>query len=128
MIFSFFSRQAGKSVFNADLEGWEVGDWAESTHMGLWYPPGSDDTLPGPRHGQIMQVTAVRVCNDHRVPGGKVLSLSFAGWPHCFYGALYFKKLRPRGDEAIAAEAEFTDLVRRKPAPALPRETIREWQ
>lgn len=126
---SFFSRithmfRAGP----ADPEGWEAGDWAECQILGQWRSRPGNEIHPGPRHGSTMRVTAVKICCDPAIPGGKVLTLAFASWPDSYFEAAQFRKLRPRADAATAAEAEFTSLVRRKPAPALPRETIRELQ
>ena len=75
-----------------------------------------------------MKVVGVKICRDPSADGGRVLALAFAGWPGDFFQADHFRKLNLRADEATAAEAEFTALVRRKPAPVLPRETIREFQ
>jgi hypothetical protein len=122
----FFSRRSGKTAGAPDAENWQVGDWAECIHMGQWrlYPTGT--VCPGPRHGRIGRVTGVTVV---RVDGlGQILGLSFAGWPGEAFAASAFRKVNPRADEAVAAETEFTALVRRPPAPVLPRETIREFQ
>lgn len=123
---SFLSRIMG--LFRSgpeDPEGWQVGDWAECIVMGQWYAQPSNTPTKGPRHGQMMRVIGVEVVG---APGvGKVLTLTFTGWPDQFEAA-GFRKRNPRADAATAAESEFTDLVRRKPAPALPRETIRELQ
>lgn len=122
----FFSRRSGKTV--GDTESWQVGDWAECIGSGRWFTHPGNKPHPGPRHGQVMRVIEVMVRRDPAVPGGRVLTLAFAGWPDSFFEAAAFRKLNPRADEATAAEAEFTALVRRKPAPALPRETIEEHQ
>lgn len=134
----FFSRRVGKTADalkqrsgrannGADAEGWQVGDWAECIASGRWFgvPDGRDH--PGPRHGRIGRVTAVRVCRNP-LTGGRVLTIAFAPWPGSFFDASCFRKVNPRADEATAADAEFTALVRRKPQPALPQETIREHQ
>lgn len=127
---SFFSRflggQSGKTAGARDPESWQVGDWAECVHMGQWYLIPQGTPGKGPRHGRIGRVTGVRVVRIDFL--GQVLALSFADWPGECFTASAFRKVNPRADEAIAAETEFTELVRRKPAPALPRETIRELQ
>ncbi len=119
----FFARLFGKPA----AESWQVGEWAECVASGRWFgvPDGRDHS--GPRHGRIGRVTAVRLCFNP-LTGQRVLTLAFAAWPDSFFDASCFRKLTPRADEATAAEAEFTELMRRKPAPALPRETIREHQ
>lgn len=124
-IFRFFSRRAGKSP---DAESWQVGDWAERVTMGQWIRLPEREPAAGPRHGQVMRVTAVAICRDPLVKGGRVLCLAFAGWPGELFTSTAFRKLNPRADEATAAEAEFTALVKRKPTPALPLETIEEHQ
>lgn len=125
---SFLSRIFGKPAGPADPESWQIGDWAECIHMGRWYLYPHGTVSDGPRHGRIGRVTAVTIARVEGIPGGKVLGLAFAGWPGQYFAATAFRKVNPRADEAIAAEAEFTELVRRKPAPAMPRETIREHQ
>lgn len=127
---SFFrrilGRQSGKTAGARDPESWQVGDWAECVHMGQWYHVPQGTPSSGPRHGRIGRVTGVRVLRVDFL--GQVLALSFDSWPREYFDASAFRKVNPRADEAIAAEAEFTELVRRKPAPAMPRETIRELQ
>ncbi len=122
--FSFFARRSGKG----DAEAWQVGDWAERVTMGHWVTLPLGTPANGPRHGQVMRVTAVKIVRDGLMPGGQVLTLAFAGWPGEFFTASAFRKLNPRADEATAAEAEFTALIRRERQPALPHETIREHQ
>ena len=125
-----FSRFFGKAQGSADPEGWQVGDWAECLHMGQWHLRPGDTVHPGPRHSQVLRVISVRVTHDPDVPGGKLLTLRFAAWPGSLFQADQFRKLNPRADQATAAEAEFTQLVRRPPtgAPVPARETIREFQ
>ena len=120
---SFLARIFGRPAGPADPEGWQVGDWAERVTMGRWVRMPAHAPAPGPRHGQVMRVIDIKLCRDPLVKGGRVLCLAFAGWPGEFYAANAFRKLNPRADEATAAEAEFTALVKHKPAPALPRET-----
>lgn len=124
---SFLARILGRPSGPADPEGWQVGDWAERVTMGQWVARPDNTLAAGPRHGQILRVTDVKICRDPLEPGGKVLTLRFAAWPDWFQAAA-FRKLTPRADEATAAEAEFTALVKRKPQPALPRENIEEFQ
>lgn len=125
---SWLARIIARITGPADPEGWQIGDWAECVGNGRWYTRPGNDPHPGPRHGQVMKVIGVRICRERSAPGGRVLALSFAGWRGDFFEAQQFRKLNPRADEATAAEAEFTALVRRKPQPALPRETIREFE
>lgn len=125
---SFLARLFGRPAGAADLEGWQAGDWAECVILGQWRSRPGDEPFAGPRHGQVMKVTGVRIWRDPAVPGRRVLTLAFAGWPGSWFEAAQFRKLNPRAAGATAAEAEFTALVKRKPAPALPRETIRELQ
>lgn len=125
---SFLARILGRPSGPADPESWQVGDWAERVTMGQWTRLPDHTPAAGPRHGQVMRVTGVAICRDPLVKGGRILCLAFAGWPGEFFAASAFRKLNPRADEATAAEAEFTQLVRRQPAPALPRETIEEFQ
>lgn len=125
---SFLSRIFRKPAGPADPESWQVGDWAECVHMGRWYAYPQGTVSDGPRHGRIGRVTAITIVSAEGIPGGKVLALAFAGWPGQYFVASAFRKVNPRADEAVAAEAEFTELVRRKPAPAMPREIIRELQ
>lgn len=124
---SFLSRIFGLRGGPADPEGWQVGDWAERVTNGQWVARPANTPAAGPRHGQVTRVIDVKILRDPLEPGGKVLTLRFAGWPDWFQAAA-FRKLNPRADEATAADAEFTALVKRKPAPALPAETIREFQ
>lgn len=124
---SFLGRILGKRAGPIDPEGWQVGDWAECVVFADWKTTDGQPN-PGPRHGQIMRVIGVRSYPWRRAPGGRVLALAFTAWPGNDFQASAFRKLTPRADEATAAEAEFTALVRRKPAPAMPRETIEEFQ
>lgn len=123
---SFFGRIFGRPAGPVDPEGWDVGDWAECVHVGQWYRMPQGSLSSGPRHGRIGRVTGIRVLRVDFM--GRFLALSFDSWPGEYFDARAFRKVNPRADQAVAAEAEFTELVRRKPAPAMPRETIREWQ
>lgn len=129
---SFLARIFGRPAGPAHPESWQVGDWAERVTMGQWIRLPEREPAAGPRHGQVMRVIGVAICRDPLVKGGSVLCLAFAGWPGEYFAATAFRKLNPRADEATAAEAEFTALVKRKPAPALtptlPGETIEEFQ
>ena len=113
-----------------DREGWQVGDLAECVGCGVWRDWEGRE-VPGPEPRQVLKVTGVIVGRTlgERQP---VLGLTFAAWPGQHWIARAFRKLNPRADEATPAEAEFTALVKRKPAPALtprlPGETIEEHQ
>lgn len=108
-----------------DPENWQAGDWAECIHGGRWYLHPHGTAHAGPRHGRIGRVVAV---HTFMANGKPVVGLSFASWPGDHFNAVAFRKVNPRADEATAAEAEFTALVRRQPQPAQPRETIPEHQ
>lgn len=132
-----FSRLRGKLALKqrsvradrnaGDAESWQVGDWAECIGSGRWFGVPDAREHPGPRHGRIGRVTAVKVCRNP-ITRASVLTLAFAPWPDSFFDAAQFRKLTPRADAATAAEAEFTALIRCKPAPADPAEPIREHQ
>lgn len=126
---SFLGRIFGRRAPLPGAEAnWQIGDWAECHLKGAWYTRPDNTPFAGPRHGQIMRVTGVRICLDRSVPGGSVLTLSFAGWPGDFFEASVFRKLSPRADEATAAEAEFTQLVKRQPASLPEQPKIEEFQ
>jgi hypothetical protein len=128
---SFLGRIFGKREGTPDPESWQAGDWAECIASGNWFSVPDNQPHPGPRHGRIGRVTAVAL-RGNPFTGGRVLTLAFAPWPDAFFDAAQFRKVNPRADEATAAEAEFTALVRsaprRLPAPAEPAETIPEHQ
>lgn len=106
-----------------DPDGWEVGDQAECITIGPWRTFDGEPCL-GLAIGTRRVVQSVRVI---RVPGvGRHLFLGFGG--RDVWSARAFRKVLPRADEATAAETAFTELVRRKPVPAMPRETIWEHQ
>lgn len=124
----FPSRRSGKSAGAGpvDPEGWQPGDQAECIGNGNWFDL-HGRRVAGPKTGQVLKVAGV---HDGWSIGeqGKVLGLSFAAFPGESYVAKAFRKVRPRSDEATAADAEFTALVRRPPEPVMPRETIEECQ
>lgn len=122
--------RAGKDASDpgpVDPEGWQVGDQAECLARGRWYQYPPLTPSEGPKSGAVLTVVGVTVRITPLDAKGMVC-LSFAAWPGQHFDARCFRKLRPRADEATPAEAEFTALVRRKPTPAPPRETIEEFQ
>ena len=126
---SFLGRIFGKRAASRPApEDWQLGDQAECIIAGQWYTCPEMVPSGGPEHGQVMKVTGVKLCTDPYEPEGKAIALAFAGWPGHFFASACFRKVRPRADEASPAEAEFIQLVRRPPAPVMPRETIEEHQ
>lgn len=122
------NQRSGRANKALDPEGWQVGGWAECVVFPDWQTVDGQRS-PGPRHGQVMRVTGVR---SHPLGSRRELALGFASWPRHDFEATAFRKLNPRADEATAAEAEFTALVKRTPQPALapklPGENIEEHQ
>jgi hypothetical protein len=109
-----------------DPEGWQVGDLAECVASGTWFDH-RGQPVPGPKPGQVLKVVAVSTGWTLGEPG-VVLGLSFAAWPGNAWVARAFRKVRPRADDTTPAEAEFTELVRRRRTPALGPETIEVHQ
>jgi hypothetical protein len=121
-IMTFFSNLFRKRP-PLDPEGWEVGDQAECITIGPWRDFDGQRCCGLPV-GTRRMVQSVRII---RVPGvGRHLFLGFGGRE--VWSASAFRKVRPRADEAAPAERAFTERLRRQPAPAMPRELIREHQ
>ena len=98
-----------------DPEQWQRGDQAECIVSTRWWLLGQVEGS-GPQRGETRIVTEV-VEQAHVQSGKPCLFLRFDRYPGSMFEARAFRKVRPRADEAIAAESNFTRLIRQQPAP-----------
>lgn len=113
---AFFGK--GKIDFsrpNDSAEDWQAGDIAECISSGRWIL-GSNNAKPaaGPKHRQRLKVK--RVIIDYHPLVGRVQWLRFEGFGSDQFHAASFRKIRPKSDEAIAADAAFIERIGKPPA------------
>ena len=103
-------------------EDWQVGDIAECVSDG-WLNLDLS-SRPGPARRDRHRVTRV-VEGKCRCCGGWRPHLVFPAFDGEFYDARAFRKIMPKADEAIAANADFLDRWIKQPETTA---TLNRWQ
>jgi hypothetical protein len=102
---SILHRLFGRPI----AEDWCVGDLAECVARGPWYRFGTGEaSTNGPKSGERYVVRSVGIGDSGRV------MLGFVRFGKRRYDAHGFRKVTPRADAAIAADAAFVDRLRRR--------------
>lgn len=119
--FLSFGRRSGSSAGSAQrppCDDWFPGDHALCVGDGPWQDEASRLPSVGPQGNEVNRVTAVK---DGAEGFAARYYLQFARWPGNWFAAHHFRKITPRADSAIAADAAFLAELRQRiaPSPAL---------
>lgn len=116
--FLSFGRRSGKSAGSAErppCDDWHPGDHAICVGEGPWCNEFTRCPSPGPQGNEVNRVAAVKVGEGNACAR---YYLQFARFPGSWSAAHHFRKLTPRADSAIAADAAFLSELRERLAPA----------
>lgn len=98
-------------------EDWNAGDQAVCVGDGPWCNEFTRSPSAGPQNNEVNRVAAVKVGEGSACAR---YYLQFARFPGSWFAAHHFRKVTPRADSAIAADAAFVSDFRQRltPAPA----------
>lgn len=119
--FLSFGRRQGKSAGGnpaperPPCDDWRVGDQAVCVGSAPWLDEQTLMPAHGPAQSEVNRVAAVKP----GATGSRArLYLQFARWPGQWFCAHEFRKVTPRADSAIAADAAFVSDFRQRLTPA----------
>ena len=95
-------------------DDWHPGDHALCMGDGPWQDEASRLPSTGPQGNEVNRVIAVK---DGAEGFAARYYLQFARWPGNWFAAHHFRKITPRADSAVAADAAFVSDFRRRLAP-----------
>lgn len=115
-IAAFFGIRPNRPAVRGDGTLWAPGDMAECVVDGPWFNPFTE-TMHEPERGHVAIVRDIILMKDWST-GRPTLYLAFGRWPGKVFVADGFRKLTPAADTACAADAAFTDALKRGRVPA----------
>lgn len=119
--FLSFGRRQGKGAGanpppeKPPCDDWHPGDQAVCVTDGTWQHEVHRYFTPGPQLHEVNRVTDVKVGSGR---ASARYYLQFARWPGSWFAAHDFRKVTPRADSAIAADAAFVSDFRQRLTPA----------
>ncbi len=103
-------------IADTAIAEWRPGDLAECLGDGTWCR--RCRFAEGPTFGEVRIVTEVHAGRDSK--GKPALYLGFGRYAPRTFNAIAFRRITPRADETIAADAAFLQQLIARPAGARP--------